>query len=62
MTPFQAKIFIYAETEEEVKAFQEAFHALVNDKREQGIAVTAGKLTDALQRFGNNFFVNNYLR
>lgn len=62
MTPYQAKIFMYAESESEIQAFQEAFHDLVNNKRERGIAVTASKLTEALQRFGDNFFVNNFLR
>lgn len=46
----------------EVKELQDTFHALVNAKRDKGIAVTAAALTTALTRFKDNFFVDNFLK
>lgn len=62
MTPYKANIYIYANSEDEVIEFQQLFYDFVNSKREQGIAVTATKLTQALKAFGSNPFLNNYLR
>lgn len=62
MQPYQAKIFIYADNENEVKEFEQIFYDFVNGKREQGIAVKAKKLTEALAKFHNNYFVNQFLK
>jgi hypothetical protein len=52
---------VYAESRAEADALQTELFSFVNQKREEGIAVTASKLIKALQRFRNNIFVNNYL-
>lgn len=62
MTPYKATIYIYANGEDEVLEFQQLFYDFVNSKREQGIAVTALKLTQALAKYKDNFFVNNFLK
>lgn len=62
MIATKVTIPIYAETEAEAKSFEQTFYAFVNAKREQGIAVTASKMAEALNKFGNNMFLNNFLR
>jgi hypothetical protein len=60
MKPYKAQIYLYADSEAEIAEFEQIFHALVNDKRAHGIAVRANKLSEALKRYGNNYFVNQY--
>lgn len=62
MKPYKATIYLYAESEEEVKHFEQVFYDFVNNKREQGLAVTATKLSDAIGKFRNNPFLNNFIR
>jgi hypothetical protein len=54
-------IKVYAESQAEADALQAEFLAFVRDKREQGVAVKASRVIDALQRFKNNIFVHNFL-
>lgn len=61
MKPYKANIYIYADNENEVAQFEKAFYDFVNLKRQQGIAVSAQKVTLALYKFKDNFFVNNFL-
>lgn len=62
MQPYNATIPIYAESEDEVKAFEKNFYDFVNEKRNQGIAVSAKKLTQALKMFKDNQYLNNFLK
>ncbi len=62
MQPYQAKFFIYAESEAEVAELEKALYDFVNAKREQGVAVRAAKLTEALTKYKDNYFVTNFLR
>lgn len=62
MQPYQAKFFIYAESESEVAELERVLYDFVNTKREQGVAVRASKLTEALTKYRDNFFVTNFLR
>lgn len=62
MKAYQATIYVYAEDESEVKELEKRFFDFVNEKRNQGVAVSAKKMTAALEKFKNNYFVNNYLR
>lgn len=62
MQAYNAIIPIYAETEDEVKAFEKNFYDFVNEKRSQGIAVSAKKLTQALMMFKDNQYLNNFLK
>lgn len=62
MKPYESRIYLYAENEAEVAEFEKAFYNFVNAKREQGIAVNAKKLTEAITKFKDNTFVTNYLR
>lgn len=62
MQAYKANIPIYAESDVEIRAFEQIFYDFVNEKREQGVAVTAAKLTEALRKFKNNPFLINYLK
>lgn len=62
MQAYNATIPVYAESEEELTAFQKTFYDFVNEKRSQGIAVSAKKLTQALKMFKDNQYLNNFLK
>lgn len=59
---YEIKFKLYAESQAEADALQAELITYVREKREQGIAVTAGKLIKALQQAKGNIFVNNYLK
>lgn len=61
LSVYSVEMKVYAESKAEADALQAELYSFVNHKREQGIAVTAGKLIKALQRFRDNVFVNNFL-
>lgn len=58
---YNIEIKVYADSKAEADALQAEFLAFVRDKREQGVAVKASRVIDALQRFKNNIFVHNFL-
>lgn len=62
MKPFKIDMWVYAESQAEAEALQRELLAFVQQKREQGIAVTASRLLKALQTFKDNIFLTNYLR
>lgn len=62
MKPYKVEFYVYAECESEVQALQEQLNGFVREKYNTGLLVTAKKLTSALSKFCNNFFVTNYLR
>lgn len=62
MQPYTITIPIYAKDEEEAKKFAQDFYQFVAEKREQGIAVTAEKVGNALSQFKDNPILINYLK
>jgi hypothetical protein len=62
MKPYKVTLYVYASNEQEVKELEQHLYEFVDSKRKSGIAVTAKKLSQAIQKFKNNYFVNNYLR
>lgn len=56
------EFFVYCDKEQEAKELSRALYEFVNTKREQGIAVKANKLTEAINKFKDNYFVTNYLK
>lgn len=62
MQPYQIKFYAYCESEAEAKELEKALYDFVNTKRQQGVAVRAAKLTEALTKYKDNCFVNNFLR
>lgn len=62
MQPLQIKFYAYCDTEDEAKELEKALYDFVDAKRKQGVAVRAGKLTEALAKYKDNFLVTNFLR
>ena len=56
------KIYVYADSIEEVEQCRSAIHNFISDQRQQGRAVTAKKITEALTKFGNNPLLNIFLQ
>lgn len=56
------QIPILAENEMDAQETQAAFRKFVEERRSEGIAVTAKKIRNALNKFGNNIFLKNFLR
>lgn len=62
MTPYKIEFYAYCDDEAEAKELSQALYDFVNTKREQGVAVRAKKLTEALSKFKDNYFVTNFLK
>ena len=62
MQPLPITFYAYCESESEAKELEKALYDFVNTKREQGIAVKAAKLTEALTKYKDNFFVTKFLK
>ena len=62
MKPYLVKIYVYAEDEGQAKELERAVYEFVNDKYKKGILVTASRLAQALGKFKDNFFVNNFFK
>jgi hypothetical protein len=62
MQPYKVTFYVYAESEEQARELEQQLYEFVDSKRSRGIAVTARKLTQALIKFRDNYFVNNYLK
>ena len=62
MKPCKVTFYLYAEDENEVEMLQNQLNDFVREKYNSGVLVTATKISSALSKFNNNFFVTNYLR
>jgi hypothetical protein len=62
MTPKLIKFYVYCDDDNEADELSRTLYSFVEDKRKQGIAVTAKRLTEALNKYKNNFFLNNFLK
>lgn len=62
MQPYKITMYVYADNQQQADELQQSLYAFVDIKRQHGIAVTASKLTDALNKYGNNYFVNQFLK
>ena len=61
MKGFEIKFNVYANSQAEADAATASIKAFISDKAARGVAVTATKISDALARFKDNYFVNQYL-
>ena len=60
MKGFQVTFNVYAYSKEEADRASEALRAFVDEQAKQGRAVTAQKITDAINKYKNNYFVTSY--
>ena len=62
MQGFEVKFNVYAETQAEADLASDAIKAFISEMAQKGIAVTANKMTDAVKKWKDNYFVTNYFR
>lgn len=62
LQPYKIDLFVYAESDSEALALEQALKRFVNEQRERGVAVTASKLNTLLDRYGSNPLITNFLR
>ena len=62
LQPYKIHLFVYAESDSEALALEQALKRFVNEQRERGVAVTARKLNTLLDRYGSNPLITNFLR
>lgn len=59
MNGYEIKFNIYADTPEEVEAARMSIVSFISQHAQQGRAVTARKITEAVSRWDKNPFVKN---
>lgn len=62
MQPYKIEMYVYADSQQEADILQATLREFVEQKRNQGIAVTASSLNSAVERFGSHPLINNFLR
>ena len=62
MKGYEIRFNVFAESQEEADRAARAIRAFVDDKARLGIAVTANKILNAVQRWKDSYMVNTYLK
>ena len=62
MGGYEIKFNVYANSQAEADKATAAIKDFIRVKAMQGIAVTADKLTEAVSRYKDNYFVTNYFK
>lgn len=62
MQGFEIKFNVYAETQAEADLATDAIKGFISSMAQKGIAVTANKVSGAIQKWKDNYFVTNYFK
>lgn len=62
MRGFEVKFNVYADTQEEADYASDQIKQFVTGLAQQGVAVTAKRLAEAVIRWKDNYFVTNYFK
>ena len=62
MQGFNVSFNVYANSQEEADVTSRAIRAFITEQAQRGRAVTATKLTEAINRYKDNYFVNSYFK
>lgn len=62
MSGFEIKFNVYAESQEEADRATAAIKEFIGAKAMQGVAVTAEKITAAVNKYKDNYFVTSYFK
>ena len=62
MGGYEIKFNVYANSQEEADVATEAIKSFIGAKAQQGIAVTADRITTAINKYKDNYFVTNYFK
>ena len=62
MEGFEIKFNVYAATQDEADEAAQTIRQFISELAVQGKAVTATKITEAVRKYRNNYFVINYFK
>jgi len=62
MKPVKIHFYLYAENDEEAVELEKTLHDFVDGQYRKGALVTAGKVSEAVRRFGGGFLVSDFLK
>lgn len=62
LQPFKIDFYVYANSPEEAIQLSNLWKDFVSTKRNQGVVVSADKLSKAISAFGNNPLIFNFLK
>lgn len=62
MEGYKIEFNVYAENQAEADQAAEAIKRFISANAQEGRAVTARKISEAVARWSNNFFVKNFFR
>lgn len=62
MQGYEVKFNVYADSQTEANIASENIKIFIFEMAQKGIAVTANKLSDAVTRWKDNYFVTNYFK
>lgn len=62
MRGYELKFNVYAQSQEEADTATSAIKAYISSLASRGIAVTAARITTAVERWKDNHFVANYFK
>ena len=62
MGGYEVRFNVYANSQEEADRASEMIKSFISEKARLGVAVTADKVTSAIIRFKDNYFVTNYFK
>ena len=62
MEGYRIEFNIYAESQKEADEASDAIKRFISAQAQEGRAVTARKISEAMKRWSNNYFVKNYFK
>ena len=62
MGGYEIKFNVYANSQEEADRASEAIKAFISEKARMGVAVTADRLTSAISKYKDNYFVASFFK
>jgi hypothetical protein len=62
MSGFELKFNVYANSQEEADVAAGAIKAFISGMAQKGVAVTANKIAEAVNKWKDNYFVTNYFK
>ena len=62
MEGYEIRFKVFANSQEEADRAMSAIKAFVNEKAEKGIAVTAEKISSAIERYKDSYILNSYFK
>ena len=62
MQGFEVKFNVYANSQEEADRASAIIKQFITEQAQKGVAVTATRIADAVEKWKGNYFVTNYFK